>query len=612
MARSLINPGNYDFPEPLLPSQIGKSKSLTQLGTQKDKSLPLRKTASAGHFARSISPEKSRTFVRQQQRGLPKMVPENIRKDFHRYSNPGDGPFSVKNVRDVSRYFEFKGYIDGGEYRAVTLAQFMQIYAYIEAKILEWKLTLEETNFYNINTWLIQPATRATNSALFEHIADREQAPTWFLSHWWGEPLINVMKCVRRHHAARSLPTHVAYWICAYACRQEDLVADFADGLQYNDFFRAMQQARFKVLLILDVSTSSGGPATPFKRLWCIFECSMCLDQVAAPIDTALVVPGKKEEVELVCSGLTKLERTSDKYLAGRGMATKVKREYTFPDEIPKAGLAFNVKLATASSEQDHRRILNFIAGQPQDDNPPRDHERYDRLNKRIQGLLSQLFWHRALSKDKPTQEEPRKKFMAHLNHLSKAIASDSWRRSLSLCLAGCNLQDDDSVQLVAQGVPSNLASLSLNLQHSGVGDRHLDIIASLLPKDLQVLSLDLSGCSVSDAGIMSFVQNLNKNVQTLSLGLHSTQVGAFLLEVTKHEPLKTLRERAAAHGDKSKMKDPRSLDQQSEDRQTMLESMLRAKPHPEVRARIISELIAAGQSGDRLRMNMMREEMGE
>lgn len=225
--------------------------------------------------------------------------------------------------------------------------------------------------------------------------------------------------------------------------------------------------------------------------------------------------------------------------------------------------------------------------------------------------MLSQVFWHRALSKEKPTQDEARKRHMANLRHLSTAIASDMSKKSLSLCLAGCNLADDDSVQLVARGVPPNTASLSLNLQHTGLKDHHLEIIAGLLPRMLQVLSLDLSGCTaISDAGILKLVKHLSKDVKTLSLGLQRTQVGEFLLGVTKSEPLEKLRERAAAGGDKFQMKDPRSRDQQSEDRQSLLESMLRSKPSKEVRERLIQDLIAAGQTGDRLEMNRRREEM--
>lgn len=608
MARSSLDPGAYDFPETLLPSQMAKSKSLSFLGAQgESKSLGGRSKSAQGHFARSISPEKSRAYVRQQQRSLPKMVPEQIRKDLHRYGMPGDGPFGQKNVRQVCTYFEFKGYVEGGEYRAVTVAQFMQIYAFVEARCIDWQLRLAEVNYYHVNDWLIQPATKSTSSSLFEHIADRQQAPTWFLSHWWGEPLVSVMKCLRKHCQMRGLPTHCAYWICAYASRQRELSADFGSDPRRSNLSRAMQLAKFKVLLVLNVSHATSSPAIPFKRLWCIFECSMCADQVSAPVDAALVVPGSSgDEVGMVCSGLTKFERTSDKYLAGRGMTAKVRREYSFPDEIVKASLAFNVKSATTGDDRDRSRILNYIVGQSCDAEPPREHDKYDELNSRMQGLFAQIFWHRALSAEKPTQEEARKKFMAHLGHLSKAIASDAPRKSLSLCLAGCKLDEDDSVQLVARGLPPNLLNLSLNVQQSGLLGHHLVTIATLLPKGLQVLSLDLSGCaSISDNDILNFVLHLNKGLKTLVLGLERTQVGEFLQEVIHRESLDMLRERAVAKG----TTDPRSKDQQSEDRQTLLESMLRSKVNQEVRDRILVELAAAGQSGDRLAMNRRRDE---
>lgn len=613
MARGGIDP-NYDFPETMLPCHMSKSSSLTQLGSSKSASL--KKSASGQSFyARSISPASSRAFVREHERGLPNMVPEHIRKDFHRYGVPGDGPMGIKNVTQARKYFEFKAYVEGGEYRAVTVAQFMQIYAYVEAKCGEWKLNLAEVNYYHISTWLTKPVTITTNSALFEHVSDKQQAPTWFLSHWWGEPMINVMKCLRRHYAVRGLPSHVAYWICAYANRQDELETEFVGGPRHANFFKAMQLAKFKVLLILDVAYGTSGPATPFKRTWCAFECAMCLDQVAAPLDTAAIVPGSgDDDVQIVCSGLTKFERTSDKYLAGRGMATKVKRESTFPDEIVKAGLAFNVRLTTASSPEDRISLLNCIVGQSPDAEPPLSHEKYDQLNKRIQGLFAQIYWHRALAKARPALEleqgEVRKAHMKHLGHLAKAIAGDTWRRSLGLCLAGCKL-DDEGVQLVALGVPANVINLSLNLQQTSLTDRHIEMFAGFFPKSLQVLSLDLSGCAeITDGGVMAFVQKLNKSLVTLSLGLERTQVGAFLIRVTKSETLDQLRDRGENWSNNSQMADPRSMDQQSEDRQSLMETMLRTCHSQDMRDRILAELVKSGQNGDRLEMNKRRADV--
>lgn len=625
MARSSLDAGTYDFPEPLLPS-MQKSASWTQRSSKdvplhKDKDLQmLCKSHSAGQLIRSMTDpykthklsETSRAFVRQRQQGMPKMVPEHIRKDFHRYSLPSDGPLGSKNLNQVSRYFEFKGYIEGAEHRAVTLTQFMQIYAYIESKCSEWKIALPQVTYNDVGTWLVQPATKNTNSALFEHIAEKAQAPTWFLSHWWGEPAINVMKCTRRHFSVRGLPSHVAYWVCAYACRESDLLEGIGDDPRQAAFYKAMQHAKFKTLLVMDVAAATGRPATPLRRIWCLFECAMCLDQVSAPLDIATVVPGKDEGIELVCSGLTKFERTSEKYLRGRGLATKITRELSFPDEIVKAGLGCNVKLALASSEKDRSSILKHITNRPEDAKPPREHEKYEELNTRMASLMSQAFWHRALSADKPTQEEPRKKFIAHLNHLANAIAADRWRTTLSLCLAGCQLGDEESLRLAMKCLPPTLTSVNMNLQATGITDDLLEMITGLLPKSVQNISLDLSGCEkVSDRGVMEFVQALSKQVQTLRLGLERTAVGTYLTEVAKTEPLDRLREKALTLGstaNRGSLTDPTSLDQQSEDKQSLLESLLRTKVSPDIRKRLLLDLVAAGQTGDRLEMNRRRE----
>jgi len=341
----------------------------------------------------------------------------------------------------------------------------------------------------------------------------------------------------------------------------------------------------------------------------------MCLDQGTAPLDIAVAVPDIHDEVRLVCSGLTKTEKTKDGYLSGKGAANKIKRERSFPENIVKASLAFNVKLAIASSHQDRARILNCIAGRAKDADPLREHEKYELLNKRICGLLSQVFWHRALSMEKPDakKEEQRKQFMAHLGHMSKAIAGDTKRTSLSLCLAGTNLESE-SLQLVLQCLPPNLVNLSFNFQNTIISDEDLDTVVEFLPKHVQVLSFDLSGCTqISDNGVYGFVQNLPTHVKTLNFSLAKTSASPFLMEVCRLETLAKLRDRAATHGlrpaaQRSSVADPQSLDQQSEDRQSLLESMLRTRISPDVRAKLLQDLVAAGQSGDRLMMNQKRQ----
>ena len=47
------------------------------------------------------------------------------------------------------------------------------------------------------------------------------QVPTWFVSHWWGEPVFAFLVCLRNHVKLRHLNImDSAYWVCAYANNQ--------------------------------------------------------------------------------------------------------------------------------------------------------------------------------------------------------------------------------------------------------------------------------------------------------------------------------------------------------------------------------------------------------
>ena len=45
-------------------------------------------------------------------------------------------------------------------------------------------------------------------------------------SHWWGEPVMDFIKCVEEHARVRELGDDATYWICAYANNQNELGAD--------------------------------------------------------------------------------------------------------------------------------------------------------------------------------------------------------------------------------------------------------------------------------------------------------------------------------------------------------------------------------------------------
>ena len=48
-----------------------------------------------------------------------------------------------------------------------------------------------------------------------------------FVSHWWGEPVVQFTACVEKHSHHRKLSPMVAYWVCAYANNQPLGMATF-------------------------------------------------------------------------------------------------------------------------------------------------------------------------------------------------------------------------------------------------------------------------------------------------------------------------------------------------------------------------------------------------
>merc|ERR1719487_2171218 len=70
----------------------------------------------------------------------------------------------------------------------------------------------------------------------------RAQTPNWFVSHWWGEPVLDFIACVEQHAKVRALkPEDAVYWVCAYANNQHKLDSDITADPKDSAFAKAMQ-----------------------------------------------------------------------------------------------------------------------------------------------------------------------------------------------------------------------------------------------------------------------------------------------------------------------------------------------------------------------------------
>jgi hypothetical protein len=109
------------------------------------------------------------------------------------------------------------------ELRGISIKQLRAVYAEIEARcVVEgWMsydgqlLTPEKCNLYDIHVRIIKTRTVRKQCSYVELIAIGHQKPTRFVSHWWGESVIAMIRCLEQHCRDHELSEETTYyWIC--------------------------------------------------------------------------------------------------------------------------------------------------------------------------------------------------------------------------------------------------------------------------------------------------------------------------------------------------------------------------------------------------------------
>ena len=101
-----------------------------------------------------------------------------------------------------------------------------------------WTCDKDTVNLYDVVKYLVKPETAARKCSYVELVAPpgpKAQAPRWFVSHWWGEPVQDFIKAVEYHARQRFAPrgefkyakkpeheivgepadADATYWVCA-------------------------------------------------------------------------------------------------------------------------------------------------------------------------------------------------------------------------------------------------------------------------------------------------------------------------------------------------------------------------------------------------------------
>jgi len=424
----------------------------------------------------------------------------------------------------------FQGYIPQPEDRGITLLQLKHVVEWTEAHCHRWFDTAPPEhsktagqilhrgimNLYHVNEWLIRPSTEAKDCSFVEMMTDEAQPPTWFISHWWGERVNDFLRCVSKHAMSRGVAACASYWVCAYAIRQHSLQNEIGGDPKNSSFFKALQVAAFRVLLILNEPRPGLGPAVPFTRVWCTYEEAMCLDARNHTLDVACCNGGKPE---LLTPGLTMPEQVMEERDPGTGLTEKDSREGTFPVYIVEAGLGFQIQRAQASVEVDRTRILNSVAGRDLDLPPLEEDDAFDLVNRRVRSVFALAFWRRSMAE---TASEELKRLRVKM---AAALAMDTTRAHLDLSLAGCERCGDEELALLTQSLPQSLQELNLDLKGLTITDAGVGALASRMARAMQAGDLDLADCAhVTDAGVKALREHLPKDLKSLRLNLKGTK----------------------------------------------------------------------------------------
>lgn len=214
-------------------------------------------------------------------------------------------------------------------------------------------LTPDVCNLYDVTDNLIVPATRAAECSYVELIAEGPQPATVFVSHYWGEPVLSFVECLRQFtldYSREPDEPAACFWVCAYANNQHKLNEEIKTELEGTSFHKAIASSGRTVAIV--------GHGEVFTRSWCVYEMWLTFVYVGHAYDAYSWDPVKR-----LAHGLNAGPSAADKAIA---VETGVKdpalikafREERFPSAVLAAAEDFEVAKAEASKEQDRDRIL--------------------------------------------------------------------------------------------------------------------------------------------------------------------------------------------------------------------------------------------------------------
>ncbi|CAJ1433607.1 unnamed protein product [Effrenium voratum] len=285
----------------------------------------------------------------------------------------------------VPQAFVERTSIEKAEWRGIFRSQLDDLIVFIKEVLdkapvqggerLSWGMV----DMYRATEMFVKPLTRSFRCSFAELVATEPQVPKWFVSHWWGTPLMQTAAMLKYHGDQRQAKKPAAMWLDAFALCLHD-------PEQLFPVPSVMEAAPFLKVLISPKCIGTvflmDGTGVATGRSWCLLELALSLDMSKDKSTTHFV------DIVAWNAQLKKAALLAD---SGNGDSAEVLDEggAAFPLDLYIGGYKVAAHKAESRLDIDRKRILHFFASTPEDrwDKvlPPNDSKAYAAVNARLQ-----------------------------------------------------------------------------------------------------------------------------------------------------------------------------------------------------------------------------------
>jgi len=460
---------------------------------------------------------------------------EEERREAERLAKlPFSSTSDEKHLEQLKQEFVFQGYIDRVEDRSTTLQQLLRVVEFSKDHCHRWrdtrpvfmsknagrKVHIDHMNWCHLHEWLVRPACAEKDCSLIEMLTSQEQAPAFYLVHYWGDLVLNLVDAIKVHMQSRNLEETTAYWLACLANRPHSLQDAFCPDLKMTCFHKALTAAKLRAVIAVDPKTEVSMPATCFSRLWCLYELAMCTEPNCQLdfIQTKEVRAGKKA---VVSQYLTKEEQDAELRVPQSGYKAQSDREKSFSLQTMEIALGASVARAQITDPTERRQILNSLAKRDPSEEVVEGHAEYDLVSKRLRALFALTFWRRVMGGNVSDSDVHRVQLK-----LVDVLHKGFKHRCLELDMAFMQVCSE-KLKMLRACIPSALQELKLDLREVELSNEDLMALATGLPRELEDLTLNLGGNEdLNDDGVEAFMAKLPSKMRSMALDLKKTNVG--------------------------------------------------------------------------------------